>query len=126
MDYLVTFVGHIREDIRPKHKLMDQGFPNDDYPQIVLMNHPVRAEDTDRLFGVVTALMGEITKDQGLMAMKDPYKTERVGEFNNNRMFVPMTMMTHVEAHVRALSSEVPMFSKGKTMLGDGTQVVVQ
>lgn len=126
MDYLVQFIGHIREDIRPKHKLLGEGFPNDDFPQLVFSNQPVRADDQDRLFAVVTHMMGEITKDQGLMASKDPNKVEKVGDFNGNRIFIPMTMMTYVEAKVRPLTNEIPMYSKGKVMLGDGSQVVVQ
>jgi hypothetical protein len=98
-DYLVQFEGHIIEAFRP------EGFP-----KIVKHDVMVRAEN---LIGVQNAINQETAelyiKRKCFIVPKDPGNIEEVGSVQvDQRMLIPMHMISHISTKTTKLATEVP------------------
>lgn len=116
-DYLVTFVGHINERMRPEN------FPRE-VRDLVL----VQADSQEALVNEVNKASFQYIRLQGMGVRRNPYDPEVANQLDLDRMWVPMHMLTHIVPHVRLLTGEVPQVDPktGMISLPSGSELVKQ
>lgn len=96
MDYLVELVGHVIERQRP------EGFPKE-----VISSSLYRAESDQVLANYVNSLVEKIVANGGFIVLKPGVVLEESRMTFDQRIFVPIHMISYYEARVHPLSQEM-------------------
>lgn len=117
--YFVTFMAYIDERKRPEN-----------FPKVIHFSAMIHAENQEQLGGQVNLLLFQnFVQPQGVGVRRDPYKTEEVGKQDlNDRMWIPMHMITHIIPVVKMIVGEVPFLNNetAKAELPSGEGIVQQ
>lgn len=109
MHYLITFIGHIDERKRPEN------FPRQIIEQLI-----VEAETKDQIVSAVNDYSMKYIKVQGMSVKRDPAGVTDVAKIDTDRMFVPMHMITYIEAKHQIVITPAPELLVGRPLLTDG------
>jgi hypothetical protein len=113
-DYLVKIIGHIDERKRPEN-----------FPKEIHILEAVANADKKFLVDFVQKQMKNIVYVQGMGVSRDPAAMQDPNKLDTNRMFVPMHMLTHIDAEVTELQQEIPLVDENNnTVLCSGKDVV--
>lgn len=103
MDYLVKFIGHMREDVRPS------GFPYQVENSMI-----VRADTIGNLIREIEKQAQVFLTIQGMVAQKDdtkPMVIQQQGseteELLDKRIFIPMSSISYMETVTKRLTNDV-------------------
>lgn len=101
-DYILSFVGHIIEEIRPI-----------DFPTEVRHDFITRVENVEDLFKITNDQCATFIRQSGMIVFKDPNRVlflEKSGSEKNldNRIFVPMHMISYISTETKIMDSPVP------------------
>jgi hypothetical protein len=123
-DYLVRITGHIDENKRPRGVSKD--FPQG-FPQWVREDTYIQVQQAQ---GVMKHIADEVTKYvrvQGMWVRKNPDLQQDANKLENeDRMFIPMHMITHITSAFQILNAEIPMVDEGgRVFFPSGKNVTV-
>jgi hypothetical protein len=124
MDYLVRYIAHIKSDQR--HQVNDKAFPHG-LPAVMWDEVIIQSNSKQGLVNAIAKESMKYLQMQGMVVRKDPTLTERAGEVENDRMFLPMHMIAYIDSAYFLLGSDVPIVtSTGMAVLGNGKPVELQ
>jgi hypothetical protein len=98
-DYVVQFLGHIIEALRP------EGFP-----KIVQHDVMVRADNLEGLQAAINSETAELyVKRKCFIVPKDPNVVEEIGKVKlDSRILIPIHMFSHISTRTTKLAQDVP------------------
>lgn len=102
MDYLLQVIGHVLEHRRPA-----------DFPKQVTNTLIIRADSIESLNKVINTHVNAFLQIGGMIALKNPSDMQEVDGKGDlvgldTRIFVPMTMLSHMETVTKPLANPVP------------------
>lgn len=116
MDALVKYIGHIDETRRPA------GFANK-----VMAIGTYHFENLEELMKLVNNEAGAIIRIQGMLVAKDPAEITDTTKIRfDQRMFVPIHMITHVTMEVSMMQQMPQLDADNNYVLEDGSKVPIQ
>lgn len=114
MDYIVTFTAFIDERKRPER-----------FPKVIKDVLPVTFNNGTELVNFVNARNEMYNRNQGMGVNLDPGSLEDLSIIDTKRVWVPMHMITHLTASIKALTGEMPQITNaGITEMPSGKEVV--
>ena len=116
MECVITLFGHIDVTKWP------QGFP----PEIKQVFH-VDVETKEQLINQLDGFIRAIIQMQGMAVRSDPAAMQDFSKLDLQRMWVPMHMLTHINATIHTLTGETPTTdSDGKLVDKTGKETLLQ
>jgi hypothetical protein len=115
-DHLITFYGHV---IKTKRLELD-------LPEVVWFNKIVRVQNKEQLeLEINKEAAVIIIRQRGMVVTKnqDPGHVQAGDDASfENRMFVPMEMLSYIDCEVKDITGETPNYEDGVTFVGNGLE----
>lgn len=116
MECVITIFGHIDVHKQP------QGFP-----AVVKQVMHVEAENKQQLVDQLEGFTKAIILMQGMAVRNEPEAMQDFNKLDLERMWVPLHMITHLNAKVQALTGETPIAGPdGKFVDKTGKEAILQ
>jgi hypothetical protein len=116
VECVLTIIGHIDVHKRP------QGFP-----EVIKQVVHVDVETKQQLLQQIEGFTNAIINMQGMAVRNDPAALQDFSKLDLERMWVPMHMITHINAEIVAITGETPTTDPdGKLINKAGKEAIIQ
>ena len=116
MDYMIKHIGHVKEFGRPEY-----------FPKKIYDVHLMRSDSKDDVVKSVDEIALKYIRYQGMSVRIDPSDLDDPSKFDTERMFVPMSMLSHITAEITPITGAMPLQDeKGEPILASGKDIVKQ